>query len=577
MEHELDLILTLTGALIAALVFGLFARRIGLSPIVGYLIAGVVVGPFTPGFVAHGAIASQFAELGVILLMFGVGLNLHVRELLAVRRVALPGAIAAIAAATAGGLVATTTLGWSVTSGAVYGLALAIASTVVLLRVFADKNLLQTQAGHVAVGWLLVEDLFVVFVIVLLPAVTGGHAKGGDSRQLVGTVALAIAKIAGLVVFTLLVGRRTIPLVLGFIARTRSRELFTLAVLVIALGVAVGSAKLFGASMALGALLAGLVVGQSDFGSRAASEALPMRDAFAVLFFVATGMLLDPSQVLPNVRLTVVTLAVVWIAKPLVALIVVLLLRYPAKTALGLAFGLAQIGEFSFMIAGLGRDLGVLPKEAMQSLVAVSIISIALNPFLLRLVEPASRRLARWAATQTPAGVEGPAPVEPAYRAVVVGYGPIGRTLSRLLTENGLEPTIIELNHETVASLRGRGIRTVYGDASQREILERAGVPTAGSLIFTSSSPPDAVIKMAKDLNPKLLVLARATYLRDVVGLQKAGANEVVSSEGEVALAMVERLLQQLGATGEQLDRARDRVRHEMLAMSGGGILSKDD
>ncbi len=403
-DHELDLVLTLAGALTAALVFGLVARKVRLSPIVGYLLAGVAIGPFTPGFVAHAGLASQFAELGVVLLMFGVGLNLHLSELVAVRWVALPGAIAGMAAATCAGLLVAVAFGWSVRSGVVYGLAIAVASTVVLLRVFADRNVLHTQPGHVAIGWLLVEDLFVVLVVVLLPLFASPAVRGG---ALAISVAVALAKIAGLVAFTWLVGRRAIPRVLELIAATKSRELFTLAVLVIALGVAVGAAKLFGASMALGALLAGIVVGQSDFASRAASEALPMRDAFAVVFFVATGMLLDPSKVASNLPLTLATLAVIWIAKPAVALVVILLSKRSPKTALTVALGLGQIGEFSFVLAALGTQLGMLPAAASQSLVAASIVSITVNPLLhargarVEAVARASRELRRDAGATT--------------------------------------------------------------------------------------------------------------------------------------------------------------------------------
>jgi CPA2 family monovalent cation:H+ antiporter-2 len=555
MGHDLDLVTTLAGALVAALVLGFAAHEAGLSPIVGYLAAGIVVGPFTPGFVAHSGLASQMGELGVILLMFGVGLNLHVSELVAVRRVAIPGALLGIGGAVLGGFLVTRLFGWSVTAGIVYGLALAAASTVVLLRVFADRDLLQTQPGHIAIGWLLVEDVAVVLAVVLLPVLTSGASHGA---ALAASIALAVAKVGGLVVFTIFGGRRLVPRVLGYVARTRSRELFTLAVLAIALGVAVGASALFGASMALGAFLAGLVVGQSDYGSRAGSEALPMRDAFAVLFFVSTGMLLDPHQIVERLPLTVATLAVVWTAKPLVAFVLVRAMRYPPRTAIALALGLGQIGEFSFLLAGLGGRLGVLPSEATQSLVAVAIVSITLNPILLRLVGPMSTWLG--ARAEAEEGIT-PSPVEPQYRAIIVGYGPIGRSLAALLVENGIEPTIIELNHETVAALRERNVKAVYGDASQREILERAGVAGAGSLVHTASGPSAPVIECARAMNPSLRILTRASHQRDVPSLEKAGADHVVSSEVEVALAMTERILEGLGATADQLDRERDRVR----------------
>lgn len=572
MSHDLELILTLTGALTTALAFGLVAQKLRLSPIVGYLFAGVVVGPFTPGFTAHGAIANQFAELGIILLLFGVGLNLHVRELLGVRRVAVPGALVAIAVAIGGGAGVATLLGWRSSSALVYGLTISVASTVVVLRVFADQQLLHTPVGHVAVGWLLVEDLYVVIVVILLPLLAGERREGGATDVAIA-VAVALSKVAALVALTLTVGRKLIGAVLGSVARTRSRELFTLTVLVLALGVAVGSAKLFGASMALGAFLAGLVVGQSDFSSRAASEALPMRDAFAVLFFVATGMLLDPSKLLSNLPLTLLTLSIIVLAKPLAAGAVVLARGYPPRTAVGLAMGVAQIGEFTFVLAALGGQLRLLPPEATQSLVAASILTIAVNPLLFRFVDPA----ARWVGARLPERKHGPDSLAPPrrhadrrFRAIVVGHGPVGRSLSRLLVDHGLEPTIVELNHDTVAQVRASGLRAVYGDASQREILERAGVGDAGSLIFTASGSPDAVIRTARALNEDLLIVARATRLGEVPPLRRAGAHDVVSAEGEVALAMTERLLVQLGASGEQLDRARARVRKD-IADEGGG------
>ncbi|HEY3593483.1 MAG TPA: cation:proton antiporter, partial [Polyangiaceae bacterium] len=305
MPHDLDLVLTLTGGLGAALVFGFLTEKLRLSPIVGYLLAGIAVGPFTPGLAVHGAVAEQFAELGVILLMFGVGLHFHLEDLLGVRKLALPGAIGQIAVATGLGVAVAHGFGWSLGAGVVFGLAVSVASTVVLLRVLADNDALHTPAGVVAVGWLLVEDLFTVLMLVMLPVVAG-QGDHADGLQMLLSGGVAILKIVALVAFTIIVGRRVIPALLGWVAQTRSRELFTLTVLVLALGIAVGSAKLFGASVALGAFLAGTVVGQSEFSSRAASEALPMRDAFAVLFFVSMGMLLDPSQVVPNLALTAV-------------------------------------------------------------------------------------------------------------------------------------------------------------------------------------------------------------------------------------------------------------------------------
>lgn len=560
MPHNLDLIFTLTGGLLAALLFGLVTQRLKLSPIVGYLLAGVAVGPFTPGFVAKAEIAEQLAELGVILLMFGVGLHFHVKELLAVRRLALPGAIVQIAVATGLGVLVTRWAGWDTSAGIVFGLAIAVASTVVLLRVLADHDALHTPSGHVAVGWLLVEDIFTVLVLVVLPIVVKERGDQG-AADIALSLGLASLKVIALVAFTLIFGRRVIPKLLDLVARTRSRELFTLAVLALALGVAVGSAKLFGASMALGAFLAGMVVGQSEFSSRAASEALPMRDAFSVLFFVAMGMLFDPLSLPGQLGLTAATLAIILVGKPLAALLVVLVLRGPPRTAVSVAIALAQIGEFSFILAALGRQLEVLPEQATQVMVGASIVSITLNPLLFKLVDP----LARWLLARLPGAddpdVERPSLVDPSHRAVVVGYGPVGKLVVELLRENGLRPTVIELNHDTVNQLRDSGIPAVYGDASQSEILERAGAGDAASLVFTAPSEPHAVIRAAKELNPNIRILTRATYLAQAGSLAEAGAEVVVTAEAEVALGMTLRVLEQLGATADQRDRARDRIR----------------
>jgi CPA2 family monovalent cation:H+ antiporter-2 len=563
LSHESDLVLTLAVALAAALLFGFLAQRLRLSPIVGYLMAGVAVGPFTPGFVAHGPLVEQLAELGVVLLLFGVGLHFHPHELLAVRRVALVGAGVQMLVASGLGVALARWLGWSLGAGLVLGMAVAIASTIVVLRVLADRELLHTRAGHVALGWLLVQDLATVLVLVLVPILAGPRTQKGASH-LLASLALALVEIGALALFTLAAGKRLIPRVLAYVARTRSRELFTLSVLVIALGIAVSSARLFGASLALGAFLAGLVVGQSPFGSRAASEALPMRDAFAVLFFVSMGMLFDPGRVVENAALTAATLGLVLVVNPIVALAVLLGLRESVRTAVVVVVALTQIGEFSFLLAGLGRQLQILPEAASQSLVAAALVSITLNPLLLRLAAPAERRIGAALALQPPP-VPPPEPaVDPAHRAIVIGYGPVGRTLVGLLRENAIEPTVIEMNHETVERLRALGVRVLHGDAAQRAILQQAGIDRCGSLVFAASGSPDAVIRAATDLNPEILILARATYLSEVHGLERAGARSVVAAEGEVALAMAERLLAALGATSEQLDHLRDRVRSEL-------------
>jgi CPA2 family monovalent cation:H+ antiporter-2 len=572
--HSYDLILTLTGGLGAALVLGYATHRLGLSPIVGYLLAGILVGPHTPGFVADATLAEQLAEVGVILLMFGVGLQFHVEELMAVRRVALPGAVAQSAAATILGLLLTGLAGWSWPAGLVFGMSLAVASTVVLIRVLADHNDLHTSGGHIAVGWLVVEDLFTVLALVLLPALFGTAVS---ETPLWIAMLLTAAKVSALVAFTALVGTRVIPQMLDHVARTRSRELFTLTVLVVALGIAVGSALVFSVSMALGAFLAGLVVGRSEFSSQAAAEALPMRDAFAVLFFVSVGMLLDPSSLMEAPFLTLGALAIVLVGKPLVAWLIVWALRYPFRIALTVAIALAQIGEFSFILSTLGRDLGILDASATNILVATSIASIVLNPLLYRLIEPVDRWVSARPGLRTLLNRASVAPEaaaarvdhggDPGHRAVIVGYGPTGRTLVRLLRENGVSPTLLELNIDTVKELKREGIDAVYGDATRVESLTAAGVASSGSLILTSAGMPNSadVIRAARELNPRIRVLARAAYLRDLPTLQGAGADTVYTGEGEVALAFIENVLERLGATPEQIDRERARAHEELF------------
>ncbi|EHJ47257.1 sodium/hydrogen exchanger [Solidesulfovibrio carbinoliphilus subsp. oakridgensis] len=566
MPHAIDLILAMTGGLIAALILGLFAKRLGLSPIVGYLVAGFLVGPFTPGFVADKDITNQFAEIGVILLMFGVGLHFHLKDLLAVRGVALPGALAQILVSAGLGAVAAHGFGWSWSAGIVFGIAISVASTVVLTRVLADNRALHTPIGHIAVGWLVVEDLFTILVLVLLPAIYG--PKGLEDGGLGLTLGLALLKLAGLIAVAAVAGRWLLPRFFEYVARTGSRELFTLAVLASALGLAVGSALLFGASMALGAFLAGMIVGQSDFGARAASDALPMRDAFAVLFFVSVGMQLDPSSVAAEWRLELATLGIVLLGKPLAALVCVLLLRRPLPVACAVAAALAQIGEFSFILAGLATGLGILPPNATNALVVASVVSITLNPWLFQAVEPLvgwleRRGLVRRGAAHQEAVLEDDAA---AHRAVVVGYGPVGRTLCRILRDNGIEPVVVEMNIKTVRMLLAQGWGAVHGDASSREILLHAGIETATGLFITASGvDAGQIVSAALDLHPGLRVLSRADYLREAAVQCRAGAQAVFSGEGEIALSMTAYLMRELGATDEQIDRERDRVRRELF------------
>ena len=565
--HSLDLIFTLAGGLGCAVVFGFLTHRLGLSPIVGYLFAGLLVGPYTPGFVADRHMAEQLAEVGIILLMFGVGLQFHLEELVAVWRIAVPGAVAQSFVATVLGIGVGHLFGWEWTAGLVFGIGLAVASTVVLIRVLTDNRDLHTRAGHIAVGWLVVEDLFTVLVLVIMPAIFGpGASTGTDVGWSLG---LAGVKVAALTALVLIGGGKVVPFLLGRVAETRSRELFTLTVLALALGISVAAAQLFGVSMALGAFLAGLVVGRSEFSVRAASEALPMRDAFAVIFFVSVGMLLDPSFVMNSPLLIGAALLVVMIGKPVVALMLALLWGYPAGVGLRIAVALAQIGEFSFIVAAVGNQLGLVSPDVRNTLVATAIVSIAANPLLYRAIP----RMERWfPARRTRSDLEttpdAPADRDPRHRAVVIGYGPVGRTVARLLRENGITPTIIDLNIDTVRELRDSGQPAIYGDATLRETLINAGVPDSGSIILSIAGLPGAheVIRASRELNPAILILARTAYIKELVALKQAGATQVYAGEAEVALAFGEAILHRLGATPEQIDRERARVHSELLA-----------
>jgi CPA2 family monovalent cation:H+ antiporter-2 len=566
---EAQLILTLAGALSAALVFGYVTHRMQLSPIVGYLLAGVVIGPHTPGFVADTAVAEQLAEVGVILLMFGIGLQFHLDELLAVRRVAIPGALLGMVTAAVLGAVAAWLGGSRVPSAAAFGIAISVASTVVLVRILGDRGELHTPVGRIAVGWLVVEDLLTVIVLVVLPTFAQRAATAsGIALSVLGT----LIKVAALVALVAVIGSRAIPALLDRVAATRSRELFTLTILAIALGLAVGSSVLFGVSMALGAFVAGMVVGRSDYSVRAATDALPMRDAFAVLFFVSVGMLLDPRQVFADVRLFASALAIVLLAKPLMAAAALAVMRYPIRIVLGVPIALAQIGEFSFIVANLGRSLGLLSADATNIVVAVSIISIVLNPFGARLTGPLERWLARhpWRGRRIVAlpDVGASSSLDPAGRAIVVGYGPTGRTVTRLLTDNGIAPTVVELNMDSVRALHAAGVSAVYGDARHPATLVSAGLPHASTLIVSSGEDTELMIGAARELNPNAHLFARATYLRELPPLRHAGADDVFTGEGEVALAMTEAVLKRLGATPDQIDRQRARVRDELF----GGV-----
>src|SRR5688572_28292078 len=493
MDHSTPLIATIVGALGLAFLFGALASRLRMSPIVGYLIAGVAIGPFTPGFVADQAIANELAEIGVILLMFGVGMHFSFRDLLAVRAIALPGAIVQISAATLMGALLGRWMGWTWEAGIIFGLALSVASTVVLLRALEERGLVTSERGRIAVGWLIVEDIAMVFALVLLPALgdslasaAGANAAApADVAGIAKAVGITIAKVAGFVAVMYVVGRRVIPQVLHAVAE--ERELFRLAVLAIALGVAFGAAKLFGVSFALGAFFAGMVLGETELSQRAAEESLPLREAFAVLFFVAVGMLFDPAVVLREPLALAATLFIVLIGKSVAAFVIVLLFRHTVGVGMTIAASLSQIGEFSFILAGLGVTMGLLPEQGQDLVLAAAMISIILNPLAFALssrLEPAiASRVGRTGRGEPMANAGRLALSALEGHSVLVGYGRVGRLVAAALEKSGIPFVVVESDAERVAELRARGIPVVEGNAASREILRIARPETAARLV----------------------------------------------------------------------------------------------
>jgi CPA2 family monovalent cation:H+ antiporter-2 len=591
--HDLPLITTIAAAFAAAWALGLITQAIGLSPIVGYLLAGIAIGPHTPGFVGDVHAAHQLAEVGVMLLMFGVGLHFHPKDLLAVKAIAVPGAVGQSAVATLAGAVIFMLFGWDVKSGLVLGMAMAVASTVVLLRVLIDRDMLDTVHGHVAVGWLIVEDIFTVLLLVLVPLMgtvsagvpdtanaMAGSAPAGEHASVAGggmaSMFWALVKLVALVAIVLLAGSRVVPWMMVQVAKLRSRELFTLTVLMLAITVAVGSAVLFGASVALGAFLAGMVVGQSPVSHQAASDALPMRDAFAVLFFVSVGMLFDPSFVWEQPLMVAAGLGIVLLAKPITALVIVALLGYSARTALTVAIGLGQIGEFSFILGQVAFDHGLLPGEGQQVLVAAAIVSITLNPWLFGSIDRIETwlkgRPRLWSLLNARADRRSRAMnAHTAQRlhavdkplAVIVGYGPVGRVVDALLRDTGMETCIIDLNMDTIRSLTERDRLAVFGDASHGDILAQAGIKRAGHLVVTlpHAETRAPLVLAARELNPKLQVIVRARYLQEREPLEQAGATTIIFEEGEAGIAMAQRVLEDRGVDENTTEKLLEALR----------------
>ncbi len=516
--HDLAVISTLAGGLAAALVFGWLTQRLGLSTLVGYMLAGILVGPHTPGFVADPRLASQMAEIGVILLMFGVGMHFHPQELLRVWRVAVPGAIAQSVVATLAGWAFARSIGWSNAAGVVFGMALAVASTVVLMRMLVDGDRLSTHAGHVAVGWLIVEDLFTVVALVVLPVL----ATDADTLAAFGMpLALALGKAAVFAALVWVVGGRVVGRVLERLARTRSEELLTLAVFVVALGVAIIAAEGFHVSVALGAFFAGLVVGQSRFGPQASGYMTPFRDVFSALFFVSVGMLFDPGFVLAHPLLVLCAIGIVLVVKPLVALAIVLMMRGERGTAPTVAVGLAQIGEFSFILAALGQSLGVLPPEGLDALVVAAIVSIAINPLLFRMLRAVEVRQGQGQGTAPPAAAES----VPGAPVVLAGTSALTRRVLAHCAREGIGTIVIGDDLEALDALRDAGAATVYGQASRQDVLLAAHVDAAQALVLVEGALADkmAIATAARAVNPRIAIVATATTAAEHAWLTEFG------------------------------------------------------
>ncbi|CAN7526857.1 Kef family K(+) transporter [Variovorax sp. LjRoot84] len=557
MPHSVSLINTVAAGLGLALVLGFLAARLRLPALVGYLLAGVIIGPFTPGFVADAEIAAQLAEIGVMLLMFGVGLHFSLDDLLAVRKIALPGAIVQMAVATLLGGALATWWGWSLGGALVFGLALSVASTVVLLRALESLGLLDSFTGRIAVGWLVVEDLAMVLVLVLLPplaGVMGGKTAVADAAPVWQTLGLTLLQVGGFVVLMLVVGRRVFPWILWQVTRTGSRELFTLCVVAAAVSIAFASAALFGVSFALGAFFAGMVMRESEFSHRAAQESLPLRDAFAVLFFVSVGMLFNPAVLIERPLQVLAVVGVIVVGKSVAACALVLLLRYPLSTALTVSASLAQIGEFSFILAALGVSLGLLPAEGQSLLLAGALISIATNPLWFSLIGPlqkwlhARSSLARSLTLRDDPLAELPVSTEAKYlsrHVVLVGYGRVGRRIAAELAAHDVPFVVAEQNRELVEKLRAEGLAAVWGDAADPAVLIQAHVARARVLVVAVADAMNVrqMIETARTLNPAIETVIRSHNEEEARLLSEEVEATVFLGEHELAQSMARAVL----------------------------------
>ncbi len=556
MPHEASLIATVAACFGLALILGLAAAKLRMAPMVGYLLAGIVIGPATPGFVADVGLTRQLAEIGIMLLMFGVGLHFSFEDLLTVRHVAIPSALVKLALATALGIVASMSWGWNLGAALVFGLCLSVASTAVLLKALESKGLLDSINGHIAVGWVIVEDLVMVLVLVLLPAFSGALSPGDAAAAPLATdelwtrIGITLAKVAAFIAFMLVIGRRVFPKVLWWVAHSGSRELFSLCVIATAIGVAFGAAKLFDVSFALGAFFAGMMMRESEFSHRAADESLPLRDAFGVLFFVSVGMLFDPAVVWNEPFKLLAVVAIIMLGSPLLATALVLLFRYPLNTALAVGASLAQIGEFSFILAALGVSMGLLPAEGQSLVVAGALISIAANTAVFAAVEPLRQwvlkrsALARRLELRDDPLAQLPMTVEESLltkQVVLVGYGRVGRRIGMALREQKIPFVVADENREIVEALRAQGIPAVSGDASEPAVLIQAHIARAAMLVIAI---PDTLnirkmVEIARTLNPPVAVVIRTHDEEEAALLETEKLGAVFFGEHELARSMV--------------------------------------
>ena len=559
MNHDLTLITTIATGFGLAFILGFIAERCKLPALVGYLLAGILMGPSTPGFVGDIGIASQLSEIGVMLLMFGVGLHFSINDLMSVKRIALPGAIIQMAIATGLGLALAVWWGWTFGEGLIFGLALSCASTVVLLKALESRSLLETMNGKIAVGWLVVEDLITVLVLVLMPPLAtllGGVGATSSGAPLWQTIIFTLLQVTGFIVLMLVVGKRLLPWILWHVAKTGSRELFTLSVISAAIGIAYGAAALFSVSFALGAFFAGMVMRESEFSHRAAEESLPLRDAFAVLFFVSVGMLFEPA-ILVNKPLNVLAVvAVIVVGKSLTALIITLLLRYPLNTALTVAASLAQIGEFSFILAGLGLSLKLLPADGMSLILAGALLSIAINPLVFSMVKPLRNRVlafsqrARQYETSTAPFAELPMSTDRKYLAgqvVLVGYGRVGKRIADALSEQHIPFVIAEENRETVEQLRKNGVPAVAGNATEPAVLIQAHIANASMLVIATPDTIDIrkMVETAKILQPNIQIVIRTHNTLESTLLREENIGKVFYDEEELSNSMCQFIVKQ--------------------------------